>query len=149
MSWKGLTEWRIYASEQHNSIAPYNGLSPVRRQAIVWTNALILSTRPYIYKEHISKKLYLKFKSSQSKKCTWKCLSKWRPSCPDLNVLSSRVPGYNIPMNARRHSLLHETWQHSRAFSWYVFDSLIIRETLVDIYNWNPKWIYKYVAEKT
>ena len=34
-------------------------------------------------KEHISVKLYLKFKRFHSRKCTWKCrLPKWRPSCP-------------------------------------------------------------------
>ena len=39
-------------------------------------------------REHISMKLYLKFKSFHSRKCIWKCcLQKWRPSCLGLNVL--------------------------------------------------------------
>ena len=35
-----------YASVQHINIASDDGLSPVRRQAIIWTNAAILSIRP-------------------------------------------------------------------------------------------------------
>ena len=39
-------EWRIYASVKHNNIASDKGLSPVRRLAIIWTNAVILSVLP-------------------------------------------------------------------------------------------------------
>ena len=40
-----LTHWGrvIYASVKHTNIASDNGLSPVRRQAIIWINAAILS----------------------------------------------------------------------------------------------------------
>ena len=45
---QGLTHWgrvtRIWAS-QHTTIVSYNGLSPVRRQAIIWTNYGILLIR--------------------------------------------------------------------------------------------------------
>ena len=34
--------WRIYASVQHANIGSDNGLSPGRRQTIIWTNAGIL-----------------------------------------------------------------------------------------------------------
>ena len=44
-------EWRIYASVKLTIIASENGMSPDRRQAIIWTNAAILSIDP---KEHIS-----------------------------------------------------------------------------------------------
>ena len=37
---------RIYASVNWINIGSYNGLSPVRCQAITWTNVLLLSTRP-------------------------------------------------------------------------------------------------------
>ena len=66
-------QWRIYASVQHTDIASDNGLSPVRRQAIIWTNAATLSIRQGIYKEYISVKFHLRFKSFHSRKCTWKC----------------------------------------------------------------------------
>ena len=39
-------EWRVYAWVQHNNIGSDNGLSPVRRQAIIWNNAAILPIRP-------------------------------------------------------------------------------------------------------
>ena len=38
--------WRIYASVQHDNIASDNGLSPGRRQAIIWSNAVILLIGP-------------------------------------------------------------------------------------------------------
>ena len=38
-------EWRIYASVNLHIIGSDNGLSPDRRQAIIWTNAGILLIR--------------------------------------------------------------------------------------------------------
>ena len=38
-------EWRIYASVKLTIIGSDNGLSPGRRQAIIWTNAGILLIR--------------------------------------------------------------------------------------------------------
>ena len=35
-------EWRIYASIHEVVIGSYNGLVPVRRQAIIWTDSVIL-----------------------------------------------------------------------------------------------------------
>ena len=62
-----------------------NGLSPIRRQAIIWTNAGILLIGPLgtnfseilikIYKFSV-KKMHLKMSSG-----------KWRPSCLGLNVI--------------------------------------------------------------
>ena len=40
------TWWRIYASINWDSIGSDNGLSPIRRQAIIWTNAGLLWIRP-------------------------------------------------------------------------------------------------------
>ena len=39
-------EWRIYASIDHAAFASDNGLSPVRREAIIGTNAVILLIGP-------------------------------------------------------------------------------------------------------
>ena len=36
---------RIYASAQHANITSDNGLSPVRHQAIIWTNVDIVSIK--------------------------------------------------------------------------------------------------------
>ena len=39
-------EWRIYASVTYANIGSNNWLSPVRRQAIIWTNAGIFLIGP-------------------------------------------------------------------------------------------------------
>ena len=39
-------EWRIYASVNYTIIDSDNGLSPGRRQAIIWTNAGVLLIGP-------------------------------------------------------------------------------------------------------
>ena len=39
-------KWCIHVSVNYANIASENGLSPVRRQAIIWTNAALLSIRP-------------------------------------------------------------------------------------------------------
>ena len=65
-----------------------NGLSPDRRQAIIWTNAGWLSIGPLLtyFSEHLIKiqqfsleKMHMKMSSA-----------KWRPSCLGLNVLTVR-----------------------------------------------------------
>ena len=68
-------------------IGPDNGLSPGRRQAIIWTSAGILLIGPWgtNFSENLIgiqtfsfKKMHLKMSSA-----------KWRPVCLDLNVLSN------------------------------------------------------------
>ena len=44
--WLVEAEWRIFASLNWVIIVSDNGLSPVRRQAIIWTNAGILLIGP-------------------------------------------------------------------------------------------------------
>ena len=70
-------------------IGSYNGLSPGRRQAIVWTNAgmLLIGTLGINFSETLIaiypisfRKMYLKLSSG-----------KWRPLCLGLNVLSNMV----------------------------------------------------------
>ena len=77
-------EWRIYASVKYTNIASDNGLSPIRRQAIIWTNAVILLIRPqgtsfseilFETRKFSFKKMHLKMTSA-----------KWRPFCLGLNV---------------------------------------------------------------
>ena len=91
-----LTHWgrvrHIYVSKLI-SIGSDNGLSPGRRQAIIWTNAGILSIGPlgtnfseiWIEVHTVSfKKIHLKMSSG-----------KWRPCCLDLNVLTWAVSNHN------------------------------------------------------
>ena len=78
--------WCIYASGKHTNIGSNNGLSPGRRQAIIWTNAWILLIWPLetnfseiVFETYIFsfKKMYLKMSSG-----------KWRPFRIVLNVLA-------------------------------------------------------------
>ena len=63
-----------------------NGLSPGRRQAIIWTNAGILLIRPLRtnFSEILSEIHSFSFKKMHLKMSS----GKWRPSCLGLNVLS-------------------------------------------------------------
>ena len=63
-----------------------NGLSPRRRQAIIWTNAGILSTGPLGTK--VSEILIEIFTFSFKKMHLKMPSGKWRPSCLGLNVLT-------------------------------------------------------------
>ena len=65
-----------------------NGLSPDRRQAIVWTNARLLSigsVRTY-FNENLIKIQQFSFKKMHVKLSS----AKWRPSCLGLNVLNGK-----------------------------------------------------------
>ena len=72
-------------SEKQVTIGSDNGLSPVRRQTIIWTNTGILLIRPqgtYVHENLIAvqkmsfKKMHLKISSVKS-----------RPFCLDLSVM--------------------------------------------------------------
>ena len=68
-------------------IGSNNGLSPDRRQAIIWTNAGLLSIEPL--RTYFSENL-IKIQPFSLKKMHMKMSSaKWRPSCLGLNVLKS------------------------------------------------------------
>ena len=67
------------------SIASDNGLSPGRRQAIIWTNAMILLIGPLgaYFSEILSEIHTFSFKKMRLKVSS----AKWRPCCLGLNVL--------------------------------------------------------------
>ena len=66
-------------------IGSYNGLSPSRRQAIIWTNAGILLIGPSgtNFSEILIEILTFSFRKIRSKVSS----AKWRPFCVGLNVL--------------------------------------------------------------
>ena len=69
-----------------NSIGSDNGLSPGRRQAIIWTNDGILLIRTF--RTHFSE-ILSKMHTFSFKKMHFKMSSgKWRPSCLGLNELN-------------------------------------------------------------
>ena len=85
---KELTHWgrvtHICVSDL-TIIGSDNGLSPGRRQAIIWTNAGLLSIEPL--RTYFSENL-IKIQPFSLKKMHVKMLSaKWRPFCLGLNVL--------------------------------------------------------------
>ena len=63
-----------------------NGLAPGRRQAIIWTIAIILSIRPLAtnFNETLIEINTFSFKKMHLKMSS----AKWRPSCLSLNVLN-------------------------------------------------------------
>ena len=71
-----------------------NGLSPDRRQAIIWTNARLLSIEPLrtYFNETLIKTQQFSLKKMHVKLSS----AKWRPSCLGLNVL--RVRSWNYGM---------------------------------------------------
>ena len=78
----------MYAAVNRVSIGSDNGLSPIRRQAIIWTNPGILLIGPLGTKfgEILIKILTFSFK----KMCLKVSSAKWRPLLLGLNVLDSQ-----------------------------------------------------------
>ena len=84
----GLTHWgrtMHICVGKLTTIGSDNGLSPVRRQAIIWTNAGILSngTLGTNFSEILIEILTFSFKKMRLKVSS----AKWRPFCLGLNVL--------------------------------------------------------------
>ena len=102
-------EWRLYTSVKHTNIASDYGLSPVRRQTIIWANVAILSIGPQ--RTYSSENIF-KIQNVSVKKMHLKMLSaKWRPCCQGLNVLikcvmrSSESAIRAVGENTRHHEL--------------------------------------------
>ena len=86
-----ISPWcRIYTSVNCVSIASGNGLSPVRRQAITWTNHVILSIGPLRtnFSEILIENQTFSFKKMISKMSS----VKWRPFCLGLKGHIWQVP---------------------------------------------------------
>ena len=97
---------------------PDNGLSPGRRQAIIWTNArILLIGPPGTNVNEISieihafsfKKFHLKMSSG-----------KWHPFCLGLNVLNDMAHGF-MPLNGLVHSNSMKGRAHFTKDSWLLF----------------------------
>ena len=113
---KQLTHWgrvTLICVSKQTIICPDNGLSPGRRQSIIWTNAGVLFIGPLgtnfseISIEIITfpfTKMLLKVSSA-----------KWRPFCLGLNVLRVKYMYGTPSIAARVSSLFHDdvtTWTH-------------------------------------
>ena len=89
----------IYISKL-SIIGSDNGLSPDRRQAIIWTNAgmLLIRTLGTNFSDFLSQIRAFSFKKMHLKMSS----GKWRPSCLGLNVL-------NLSDDVL-HEFLHNIW---------------------------------------
>ena len=101
--WVVLTHWgRVthICVDNLSIIGSDNGLSPGRRQAIIWTNAAILLIEPL--GTNFSE-ILIEILTSSAKKMHLKMSSgNWRPFCLGLNVLTSN--DYYIEMNLKHQS---------------------------------------------
>ena len=89
-----LTHWGLVTHicvGKLNNIGSDNGLSPGRRQAIIWTNAGILLIGPLgtIFSEILIEILTFSFKKMHLKVLS----AKWQPRCLGLNVLIWKCNG--------------------------------------------------------
>ena len=84
-----------------SNIGSENGLSPSRRQAIIWTNAgiLLIGTLGTNFSEIAIEIYTFSFKKMHLKMSS----GKWRPCCLGLNVLIL----FSLPNS----SLLHDAWE--------------------------------------
>ena len=91
-----------------------NGLSSDRHQAIIWTNAGLLSIEPL--PTYLSENL-IKIQPFSLKKMHVKMSSaKWRPSCLGLNVLTSWVNKHlSRPLFTKRRDVLSQDLVKSRS----------------------------------
>ena len=82
-----------------------NGLSPGRRQAIIWTNAGILLIRPLgtNFKEILIGNQTFSFKKIHLKMSS----AKWWPFCLGLNVLNAEAPAFLPGSSSSRSSQQH------------------------------------------
>ena len=82
-------EWRIYASLNWVILGSDNGLSPVRRQAIIWTNSgiLLIWHLGTNFNEMLIEIQTFPFKKIRLKMSSGKC----RPFCLGLNVLNDVI----------------------------------------------------------
>ena len=71
-----------------------NGLSPGRHQAIIWTNAGLLSIGPLrtYFSENLIKIQQLSLEKMHVKMAS----AKWRPSCLGLNVLKGVCSDFKV-----------------------------------------------------
>ena len=108
------------------TIGSDNGLSPGRRQAIMWTNAgiLLIGTLGTNFNEILSeihtfsfKKMYLKIS-----------FAKWRPFCLGLNVLSDSTASLSLVNEGHFSTKIHTSAY--AVFIWFRICTLSLKLTL-------------------
>ena len=105
----------ILASVNHAMISPNNGLSPVRHQAIIWTNAGLLSIGPHW--TYISVKFKSRYSNFHYKICEFENVCK-------MAAILSQSHIYRIPVLSSLRLLM--SWRPNR-----------IGLTMSDLISWN------------
>ena len=107
--------WHIYASENYAMISSDNGLSPVRHQAIIWSNAGLLSTRPQW--TYISVKFKSRYSNFHYRICEFENICK-------MAAILSQSHIYSTPVLSSLRLLM--SWHPNR-----------IGLTMSDLISWN------------
>ena len=91
-----------------------NGLSPGRRQAIIWTNAgiLLIGSLGTNFSENLIEVLTFSFTKMRLKVSS----AKWRPFCLGLNVISQKQP--DNPLSAVAAFLPRSSQPHDDVMTW-------------------------------
>ena len=130
-------ECRIYLSVNWVSIGSDNGLSPVRRQAITWTNAHLLSIGPLGTKFG---QIRIKTHKFSFKKMHFKSSAKRRPFCPgedELTYTWVRRPFHKWLMSLH---LTHWGWDKMDAISQRAFSNALLSIKMHEFllkFHWN------------
>ena len=125
-----------------------NGLSPDRRQAIIWTNAGLLSIGPLrkYFSEHLIKTQQFSLKKLHVKMSS----AKWRPSCLGLNVLINSVIVITLHRGPNQFQTPYnpDPWTSMYVFS-IIVTHRILHETYKLVYlNLLLKVIRLFIAER-
>ena len=122
-------------------IGPDNGLSPGRRQAIIWTNAGILLIGPW--GTNFSE-ILIGIDKFSFKKIHFKMSSgKWRPFCLGLNVLSFAVPLFQPPAAMARsdQEMIEKLLSGSCCYRFSILTvTNLLRARLWSNYHFNKTW---------
>ena len=142
-----LTHWgrvtHIYVGNL-TTTGSYNGLSPGRRQAIIWTNARILSIEPLgtNFSEILIGIQILSFKKMRLKMSS----AKWRPFCLGLNVLTmySRTTALTLWQSCYPHSDNNVTLKAILQGSFRLCNWLFLWRLVSWVNHWPPVCWYTF-----
>ena len=95
-----------------------NGLSPDRRQAIIWTNAGLLLIGPLVtnFSEILIEILAFSFKKMRLKVSS----VKWRPFCLGLNVLTDCRSKIDSAFESATHEIFGPRWNYLWYLNWHM-----------------------------
>ena len=135
-----ITHWTCWGRVTHMvrklaKVGSDNGLSPNRRQAIIWTSVILLLIGSL---GTSFRKIWIKIQQFSYKKINLKMLSaKWQPFCLSLNVML-------LLLSMKRGSF--KCWMHFLSLHWRVRLAFDLVRLLKMKYNWKcmPNHLTKF-----